>query len=188
MLDKFQSDVANSIVQYLPIEGQLSFHCYDNGFNCFRGLQRPLEINSSFNSYSISPTNKQQYVLFTIPITKDHMFIMFCNGDSKLLARDLANLQMYSESMDHIHSGNCIKADNWYIKQFGWSDYLIAPVDFSGHPLPEFLEIQNRKVQVNLIFPISTSEKNLTKEKGIDGLLELFMLHKRDISNVTGLY
>ncbi|BCE01079.1 hypothetical protein [Marinicellulosiphila megalodicopiae] len=187
MLSNFQSEVANRIVKYLPIEGQLSMHFYDNGFNCARAQQRILDHSLQTNYNAISGSTEKQFVLFTLPKDKNHMFIMFCNGDNRLLAKDLANLQMYSEAKEQISSGHSIEADNWYIKQFGWSDYLIAPVDFSGHALPDVLEIQERKVQVNLIFPISSKEKALKDEKGTEELLEQFMLQNRDISNVTGL-
>jgi len=128
------------------------------------------------------------YVVFSFPNKSDDCYVMITDGDPKELAKQMAALQEYNENTAHLCNGHTVPTDCRYLNESGWHAYLVTSptITFGDFPLSHI--VGNREISFHLALPISSEERMLKMESGLEALFDKFSDIERDTITFSKTY
>ncbi|WP_029652249.1 hypothetical protein [Marinobacter daepoensis] len=120
-------------------------------------------------------------VVFSIPRKGGESYFIICDGDGSELSREIAGLQKHNEEIARLFLHHTIPTENAYVKNAGWSGYLISLPNVAWTDFPRSANLQEREVKFWLAMPISDADRQIKIELGVDALMEKYQNEGRQL-------
>lgn len=167
----FEKSVIAVFYRFLPINGDISISNIDfqNGRSYLIGVGM------------LGDESDPIKVVFSIPRKGEDSYFIICDGDSSELSREMAGLQKHNEEIAHLCLHHTIPTENVYVRNAGWSAYLISLPNVTWRDFPRRANLPERVVQFWLAMPISDADRQIKIELRVDALMEKYQNEGRQL-------
>lgn len=163
---KFESSLYLAIAEVFDSDSNLHGHEYSDGYRSGNVL--------------IGHEPDPIHVIFSFPNNSDDCYIMISDGDPDQLAKEVAALQEYNDTVAHLCKNHTVPTESEYLNNSGWFSYLITTPKITYSDFPNSLQINGREIRFHLALPLTEVERDIKINNGIEALLDKFEDSNRD--------
>ena len=131
--------------------------------------------------------SEPESLIFNVPLTTPHVFILVTDGAQERMARIVANLEQYERQGRHLTGDSFIALDNdSYLLDHGKVGAVFLPVSDSFYldRLQPTLGVDGRCLHFLYVVFLNEVESHLLHENGRDALFEKWVEHGRGITSM----
>ena len=131
--------------------------------------------------------SEPESLIFNVPLTTPHVFILVTDGTQDRIARIVANLEQYERHERHLTGDSYIALENdSYLLEHGKVGALFLPASdsFFLDRLQPTLDVGGRSLHFLYVVFLNELESHVLHENGRDALFEKWFEHGRGITSM----